>query len=71
MSEYCKNCYELAEQLHRYKQAVEEIEEIAESNMADKQIIAIQTMLNGNPDIKNEVLNQIIQKCESINNGNN
>ena len=71
MSEYCKNCYELAEQLHCYKQAIEEIKEIAESNMDDKQIIAVQIMLNGSPDIKNEVLNQIIQKCESINNGNN
>lgn len=29
MSEYCKDCYELAEQLHRYKQALAEIKEIA------------------------------------------
>ena len=33
MSNYCKNCYELAEQLHRYKQAIEEIEDIAEKNL--------------------------------------
>ena len=67
MSEYCKSCYELAEQLHRYKQAVEDIKEIAESNMDDKQIIAVQIMLNGSPDIKNEVLAKIIQKCEEVN----
>lgn len=36
MSEYCKNCYELTEQLHRYKQVVKDIKEIAESNMDDK-----------------------------------
>lgn len=31
MSEYCKDCYELAEELHRYKQAIEDIKEIAEN----------------------------------------
>lgn len=68
MSEYCKNCYELAEQLHHYKQAIEDIKDIAENNMDDKQIIAVQTMLNGSPDVKNEVLAKIIQKCEEVNN---
>lgn len=34
----------------------------------DKQIMAVQTILNGSPDIKNEVLKQIIQKCEEVNN---
>ena len=36
MSEYCKNCYELAEQLHRYKQAMQEIKEIAEKGHKEK-----------------------------------
>ena len=32
MSEYCKNCYELTEQIYRYKQAIEEIKELAAVN---------------------------------------
>lgn len=56
----------LGEQLNHYKQVVKEIKEIAENNMDDKQIIAVQTMLNGSPDAKNEVLKQIIQKCEEL-----
>lgn len=54
MSEYCKNCYELAEQLHRYKQAIEGIKEIAEDNFyyLDSE--------------KRWVLNKIIQKCEEV-----
>lgn len=56
------------EQLHHYKQAIKEIKDIAEQNMDDKQIVAVQTMLNGSPDPKNEVLAKIIQKCEEVNN---
>lgn len=68
MSEYCKDCYELAEQLQRYKQVVKDIKDIAENNMDDKQIMAVQTMLNGSPDNKNKVLAKIIQKCKTVNN---
>ena len=32
MSEYCKNCYELQEQLDQLKQTITEIKEIAEED---------------------------------------
>lgn len=61
MSEYCKNCYELAEQLHRYKQAIEEIQEIADENIR----IADLEGLNG--VYRRGLAEQIIQKCEEVN----
>lgn len=60
---WCEHYKQLSE---RYKQAIRDIKDIAESNIDDKQIIAVQIMLNGNPDVKNEVLKQIIQKCEEV-----
>lgn len=60
MSEYCKNCYELAEQLHRYKQVVKEIKQIAEENIR----IADLEGLNG--VYRRGLAKQIIQKCEEI-----
>ena len=62
-----KNLIITRKQLQRCKQVIEEIKEIAESNIDDNQIIAMQVILNGSPDIKNEVLAKIIQKCEEIN----
>lgn len=53
-------------QLHRYRQAIEEIEEIAEQNIDDKQIMAVQTMLNGSPDVKIEVLNTVDTKLHKL-----
>lgn len=57
MNEYCKNCYELAEQLHRYKQVVKDIKEIASlcSYATPK-------------DFYETRMKQIIQKCEEVNN---
>ena len=63
MSSYCKNCYELIEQLHRYKQEIEEIKEIAE-----KIYKAYEICYFGCDSCEAK---QIIQKCEGINNGNN
>lgn len=54
MSEYCKNCYELAEQLHHYKQAIENIEEYCKNHK-----------YTGWVDIKG--IFEIIQKCEEVN----
>lgn len=50
MSEYCKNCYELAEQLHRYKQAIENISKGKIGNCCCAEEYAI----------------KIIQKCEEV-----
>lgn len=72
MSEYCKNCYELAEQLHSYKQVVKEIKEISYKNL--------QTNLCSNCDgvglyegcedteCSYYQMDKIIQKCEEVNN---
>lgn len=56
MSEYCKNCYELTEQLHRYKQVVKEIKEIIHFNKTNR--------LSGGACISIE---QILQICEEVN----
>ena len=56
------NCY--YKQLARYKQAIEKIKEIAENEIDDKGIMAVQIMLNGSPDPKNKVLKQILQKIK-------
>lgn len=57
MSEYCKNCYELAERLHRYKQVIDEIEDIANENKNTIRYSAICRSIL-----------KIIQKCEEVNN---
>ena len=59
MSEYCKNCYELAEQHHRYKQVVKEIKEILQNEHPFVDCSCGQDLL------------QIIQKCEEVNNSQN
>lgn len=53
-------------QLQRYEQVIQDLKDIAENNMDDKQTMAVQVMLNGSPDVKNEVLEQIIQKCKEV-----
>ena len=61
MSEYCKNCYELTEQLHRYKQAIEEIKKAVQYD-----VYTSRTELC----IKLNKAKQIIQKCEEVNEHN-
>lgn len=60
MSEYCKNCYELAEQLHRYKQAIKDIKEIIHFNKTNR--------LSGGACISIEQILQKISECEEVNN---
>lgn len=64
MSEYCKNCYELAEQLHRYKQVIEDIKEIA-----DDRSIYCENCSGGVEDFTCNDCGyiKIIQKCEEVN----
>lgn len=73
MSEYCKNCYELAEELHRYKQVIKEIKEIAKINV----INTCWTFFNVCDDCEEKAeaglqcpqtkLDHILQKCEEVN----
>lgn len=71
MSEYCKNCYELAEQLYRYKQAIEKIQNIAIThdmpsclkNDCNCESCKDKITEHGQKCIRNG-LRKIIQKCE-------
>lgn len=54
MSEYCKDCYELSEQLHRYKQAIEGVKSLA-----------IHLRGRCGQVVPSEV-KQIIQKCKEV-----
>lgn len=71
MSEYCKNCYELTEQLHHYKQAIEEIEKISKEAGNTEYLTFPDFDLKQNAKMLmgqfNGYLEQIIQKCEEIN----
>lgn len=59
MSEYCKNCYELAEQLHRYKEAIKDVKSLA-----------IHLRVRCGQVVPYEI-KQIIQKCEEVDNEHN
>ena len=52
----------------KYKQALNDIKKIAESEMDSKEFMAVQYMLNGSVDNKNKVLKQIIQKINEVKN---
>ena len=63
-----KLCKYQEQQINKLATCIEEIKEIAESEIDSKEFMAIQCMLNGSVDNKNKVLEQILQKISEVEN---
>ena len=61
-----KLCKYQEQQINKLATCIEEIKEIAKTEIDSKEFMIVQCMLNGSVDDKNKVLKQILQKISEV-----